>query len=645
MNFLNVQAKTIAGAVTFSILAVWLATLPASGDQSAPPNNQIIPDHYIVVFTNQVLDPPREAPELARAHGFTLRHVYSAALKGFAAVIPPARLDAVKADPRVQLVEQERAYELDVQQLPTGIDRIEADKNPEANNVTVDLDVAIIDSGIDQDHPDLNVVGGINFAGGPASKWDDGNGHGTHVAGTAGAIDNGSGVVGVAPGVRLWAVKVCKNGGVCLTGDMVAGIDWVAARKAEFKASTGESGIDFTVANMSISTSDDANLCTGSSGAVHEVICGLVDEGVVFVLSAGNGGRVKDAFPEVLAVSAIADFDGKGGGQGSPTCQSDEDETLANFSNFGPKVDIAAPGTCILSTWNDGATNTISGTSMAAPHVAGAVALYLAANGLSPATDAQGVEGIKNAILTAALPEGMENDACSYDNEFGSSEPLLFVNATAFGGDGSCEVAGPPAQVTDIAITAVTAPSSVVQGDVVSVDVTVKNVGNQAVGSFDVTLEDRTDLVSIGTKAVASLAAGASATLTYSWITAGASIESHTLKGGHTLADDNNTNDAATTTMTVNEHTGAPLVDACDPNNANPGDRLTVEVTGSNFQDGATADFGERIAVQNVTFVSSAQLNVQIRVHRRAASSPRDVTVINPDSQISMGGTGCFTVN
>ncbi len=409
MNVLSAKTKRIAGAVTFSVLFVWLATLPASGNKSAPPKNQIIPDHYIVVFTNEVLDPLQEAAELARAHGFTLRHVYSAALKGFAAVIPPARLDAVRFDPWVQLVEQERAYELDVQDLPTGIDRIEADKNP--NAVTVNLDVAILDSGIDQDHPDLHVVGGINFAGGPASKWDDGNGHGTHVAGIVGAKDNGIGVVGVAPGVRLWAVKVCKNGGLCLTGDMVAGIDWVAARKAEFRVSAGASGIDFTAANMSISTSDDANECTGSSGAVHEVICGLVDEGVVFVLSAGNEGRVKDAFPEVLAVSALADFDGKGGGFGLPTCSispNESDDSLAEFSNFGPGVDIAAPGVCILSTSNDGGVNTLSGTSMAAPHVAGAVALYIHANSdVAPAMDAAGVDAIEAAIIGAALPEGI----------------------------------------------------------------------------------------------------------------------------------------------------------------------------------------------------------------------------------------------
>ena len=119
-----------------------------------------------------------------------------------------------------------------------------------------------------------------------------------------------------------------------------------------------------------------------------------------------------------------------------PEGKEDEDETLANFSNYGSAVDIAAPGVCILSTWNDGGVNSISGTSMASPHVAGAVALYLEANGLAPAQDAAGVDAIAAAILGAALPQ---SDPCGFTNERGSNEPLLFLNATAFGGDGTCD--------------------------------------------------------------------------------------------------------------------------------------------------------------------------------------------------------------
>lgn len=439
--------------LTALVVALGTMTLAACQDVTEPapqisaPTQQALTGNegsrHIVVFGPAVADPGAAAEAVASSHGLTPTHVFTNAVGGFSAPIPAGRLAAIERDPRVQRVEPVRVERFVAQQVPTGIDRIETDRNPSADidqtdDVRVPMDIAIIDSGIDSDHTDLNVGGGRNFANGGADAWDDGNGHGTHVAGTAAALDNGSMVVGVAPGARVWAARVCGNSGFCFTDDIVAGIDWVAGKKADFKAGVS-GGIDFAVANMSISTADDANTCSTSSGAVHLAICGLVAEGVVFALAAGNDGRLKEAFPEVLAVSALADFDGVGGGLGSPTCRSDQDDSLADFSNFGPEVDIAAPGVCILSTWNDGSVNTISGTSMASPHVAGSVALYLFANGLSPATDAGGVDAIEDAILQAALAQ---SDPCGYTNEHageGSDEPLLFVNAAAFGGDGSCD--------------------------------------------------------------------------------------------------------------------------------------------------------------------------------------------------------------
>ncbi len=537
---------------------------PSTDPVQAFQAGQVVQGEYIVLFDRSLPDPAAAARGLARAHGLGLGHVYGTAVKGFSAEIPQQAVAAIRRDPRVVRVEPVRAYTFAVQDLPTGVDRIETDRNPNAGiggdpGPDIPLDIAIIDSGIDDDHPDLNVAGGVNFANGPSSKWTDGNGHGTHVAGTAAAKDNGDAVVGVAPGARVWAVRVCGNSGFCFTSDMVAGIDWVADRK-----SSGTT--DFAVANMSISTADDASACTGSSGAVHEAICGLVNEGVVFSLAAGNDGREKDAFPEVLAVSAMADFDGLRGGLASPTCRSDEDESLANFSNFGSTVDIAAPGVCILSTWNDGGTNVISGTSMAAPHVAGAVALYLHAKGMLPATDAAGVDAIESAILGAALPEGTSNHECSYDNERPSSEPMLFVNGTAFGGDGSCDAASTD-PVTDIAVTSVSAPSSVTQGDMVDVDVTVENVGTEDVASdIDVTLNDDTDAVTIGTETISGgLAAGESTTLTYSWDTSVSSLGDHTLTASHDFTDDDGSNNDASTTVNVTEESAgdnAPAIDA-----------------------------------------------------------------------------------
>ncbi len=416
--------------------------------QGGPSDGQIVPGKYIVLVADG-----HDPAVVASDHGVPPRHVFRTATNGFASDASPGQVDALRADDRVLVVENERIWHpgghcVSEQCLPTGIGRIETDKNPSADvdstdDIRVGYDIAMIDTGIDG-HPDLNVAGGRNFTSGPPGKWDDTNGHGTHTAGTAAAIDNGTGVVGVAPGARLWAIRVCKNG--CFLGDMIAGINWVAERKSEANdgAADGDPGINFAVASMSISHQRQSTECGEGSTALHLAFCGLVETGVVATLSAGNSPKSNPDYPEVLQVAAMADFDGKGGAAATTSIEGcsvggEEDDSLADFSTFG--ADIAAPGWCIFSTYKDGGFAWLSGTSMAAPHVGGAVALYLHANGLSPATDGAGVDAIEAAILSAALPEGIANHACSYNNERGSHEPMLFVNATTFGGDGTCDVA------------------------------------------------------------------------------------------------------------------------------------------------------------------------------------------------------------
>jgi subtilisin len=398
-------------------------------------------DRYIVVLHDRFA-PGSSAANKARAarianeFGVGVRHAYGTALFGFSGVVPAGRLEALRRDPRVAWVEAEVVHEISSQTIPTGISRIDLPANPTVTTnglgtKSVALDVAVLDSGI-ANHPDLDVRGGRNFANGGADNWGDGNGHGTHVAGTIGARDNGVGVVGVAPGVRLWSARVCGNSGFCMSGDIVAGIDWVAEQKRN-------KVIPFVAANFSISSADSDNGCTSPANATHRAICGLVDTGVVFVMSAGNDGRVKVPYPVTLSVSALADFDGKHGGAFDGTgCRVDGDDTLANFSNHGEKVHIAAPGVCILSTWNDGGYRTISGTSMAAPHVTGAVALYVHANGGTVSTTRAGADAIKSAIIAAAHPQA---STCGYvDTRKGG--PLLFVNAASFGGTGTCGSSG-----------------------------------------------------------------------------------------------------------------------------------------------------------------------------------------------------------
>lgn len=431
-------------AAALSVVAIVAVFLPSSRAQAQPtrpvPTSivasagaDLVPNAYIVVLKDG--DPERVAGEHGRAHQAAVRHVYRHALRGYSARMSAEAARRVALDHRVAWVEQQtREQSLGV---PTGVNRSEADRRGVGTTSFTTgtsssfAPIAIIDSGITR-HADLNVIGGRNFTSANTSAWDDGSGHGTHVAGTVGA--NG-GVFGVAPGAPLWAVRVCADG--CMSGDIVAGINWVTQEKKARR-------INFAAANFSISSADTTKPCSGTTGnrkgvnATHSAICNLVDSGVVFVMAAGNNSRVKDPYPEAFSVSAVADFDGRGGAKGAATCRSDVDDTLANFSNYGPRVNIAAPGTCIQSTSNTGGHKVMSGTSMAAPHVTGAVALHLHLSGRTPATTATGANEIKDALVKAALPQGRSNHRCSYDDPLVGG-PLLFLNAPSLGGSGTCD--------------------------------------------------------------------------------------------------------------------------------------------------------------------------------------------------------------
>jgi subtilisin family serine protease len=358
-----------------------------------------------------------------KSRGAEILNIYRHALSGYTIKLGdnPDLLTSLKDDPRVETVEQDQKVRMFSQIVPTGIERIgDSPLNTNVPNTTtpaegargssVDADIAILDTGIDMNHPDLNVYAQKTFVAGTSTANDD-NGHGTHVAGIAAALDNSIGVVGVAPGARLWAVKVLDRSGAGALSDVIAGIDYITEHAKE---------ID--VVNMSFG-------CKCDSTALNSAVNNAVSAGITFVTAAGNSGEDASTFspasnPNVIAVGAIADSDGRCGGLG-PATQYGNDDTFATFSNYGPKVTIAAPGVNILSTYYGSSYTTLSGTSMAAPYVAGAAALYKASHpSASPAE-------VKSALTSSASSASTTCDGDGHGYFTGSSqvtnEPLLYV--------------------------------------------------------------------------------------------------------------------------------------------------------------------------------------------------------------------------
>jgi subtilisin family serine protease len=368
----------------------------------------------------------------ARTLGLTVLNTYHHALVGFAATMTPAARRVLAADPLVTTIQPDRPFHADAQYIPTGIARVHADVSPTASIDAVDpprinVNVAVLDTGIDTSHPDLNVAGGYSCAKG--HSYDDHYGHGTHAAGIIGALDDRTGVVGVAPGARMFGVKVLDDDANGTTRELLCGIDWVTGTRTD-----NDSRNDIDVANLSLGGvgTDDGHCGESDGDVLHQAVCKSVAEGVTFVVAAGNDHQdasklIPAAYDEVITVSALADSDGKAGGKGgSPSCRSDEDDTLANFSNYGAAVDLIAPGVCIFSTMpeknaalGDGSGyGTLTGTSFAAPHVAGAAALWISKpRGASPAQ-------VRNALVAAG-----NFDWDNRDDPDGHKEPLVDVTS------------------------------------------------------------------------------------------------------------------------------------------------------------------------------------------------------------------------
>jgi subtilisin family serine protease len=370
--------------------------------------NTPIPGDYIVTFRDDVGDVAAAAQSISGLHKGALKHLYKSALKGFAIQnITEAAAAAIATDPRVVRVEADQVMTAIASQSPAtwGLDRVDQRALPGDNTYTYNNDgsnvtVYIIDTGINFTHTDFGgrASKGIDevTSGGSAA---DCNGHGTHVSGTVGGA-----TYGIAKNVKLVAVRVLNCQGSGTTSGVIAGIDWVTANRVRPAA-----------ANMSLGG--------GFSATLNQAVARSTAAGVTYAVAAGNSAAnacnsSPSGEPSAITVGA-----------------TDAGDRFAYFSNFGSCVDINAPGVSITSDWynTNTATNTISGTSMASPHVAGAAALYLSAN--PSATPAQ---------VSAALTSNATSGAIS-GVPAGTVNLLLY---TAFIGGGSPPPPPPPPVLT-----------------------------------------------------------------------------------------------------------------------------------------------------------------------------------------------------
>ena len=365
-------------------------------------NAKVIPGHYIVVYKDNVtpIEGNRHIDSVRGERGARIKHVYENALKGFAAQLSDASVASLRANPKVAYIEQEQEFTaddidgveaLDIAQARAtwGLDRIDQ-KNLPLNSVFnytrtgKGVNAYVIDTGILQTHIEFGgrAVKGFDAvtSGGAAS---DCNGHGTHVAGTI-----GSKTYGVAKEAKLIAVRVLDCNGSGSTSGVIAGIDWV--RKNAVKPA---------VANMSLGG--------GASTALDSAVVAAINAGITFAIAGGNSNANACNYSPARVSAAIT--------VGATTST----DTRASYSNYGSCLDIFAPGSNIKSTWNTSTTavNTISGTSMATPHVAGAVALYLQSYPTAPPAT------VRNALVSAATLNKVTGAGT------GSSNVLLCTNA------------------------------------------------------------------------------------------------------------------------------------------------------------------------------------------------------------------------
>jgi len=382
MEAVMLLKRTLFVLVAFALAASVSSTAAAQGEGPGQilgaDSPTAIPGRYIVVF--QPGTPAAEvnaAAEQARGLGGQIDFVYDAALTGFAGSFPEQAISGLSHNPNIDFIEADQEITLDTTQSPAtwGLDRIDQRKLPLNNAYTYNytgsgVTAYIIDTGIRISHTQFGgrASYGYDFVDNDSTASDC-NGHGTHVAGTVGGS-----TYGVAKAVKLVAVRVLNCSGSGTTSGVIAGINWVTSKHTTGKA----------VANMSLGG--------GASSSLDTAVNNSIADGIVYAVAAGNSNANACNYSPARVGNAIT--------VGATTST----DARASYSNKGSCLDLFAPGSSITSAWytSNTATNTISGTSMATPHVAGVAALYLQGHSASPSQ-------VRNALVNAATQNVVTN--------------------------------------------------------------------------------------------------------------------------------------------------------------------------------------------------------------------------------------------
>ncbi|MFD1644280.1 S8 family serine peptidase [Haloarchaeobius litoreus] len=539
----------------------------------------------------------------AREQASSIRHEFDFDDIGQAVAgrFPTEALEALQNNPHVRYVEDDGEYHALAQTLPWGVDRVDADVLHANGDTGSGADIAILDTGIDSDHPDLagNVQGGKCFTdnccgeagggGGPfgcdtnnndcPNAWDDDNDHGTHCAGIADAVNNTEGVVGVSTQANLWAGKVLDGCGSGSLSAIAAGIEWAADQ-------------GFDVASMSLGASS-------GDQTLQDAVQYAANNGLLMVAAAGNDGPCSDcvgypaAYSEVVAVSSTA-----------------SDDSLSDFSSTGPEVELAAPGTDIYSSVPSGYA-TFSGTSMACPHVSGAAAQVMATG--ATASEARTI-----------LQDSAEDIGLG-DNEQGYGLLDAENAVAAAGGGGGGDDAAPSVSWANPA-----------DGDTVSDSVTLQISASDA--------EDGDDSLAVEWSVDGGTAQSASYNSTSgyyeaSWDSTAVSDGDHTLSATATDSA-GNTSSSSITVTTDNSSSGstAPAIDEFGLSNRSNGGWARFEVSWAvSDADGDLASV-DVVLDQNGTVdsasnsVSGASASGSDRLQDKKGSGSYDVTLTVTDA-------------